>query len=400
MRLLGRAAVIVRINFFSILNLLKNNSFVLVGPMSGFLVILILAKLSDLEADKIYFLVLSLLAFSSLVDGGLSYKLSVDSSNIEIAEIVKKVVRNLQIFGLVLPICLAFMLSNKNNTFESPIELILILLIAGIASIIKVLGDSLRVIGMKTARRNTVDRTSSLLSFIRVIFAYIFVNHIPFLLTYTALLLAELIFISYLLRNIVTIGSSEILLGGPVFKFHFNPSYLLANIGYILGFNIDRVVSFNNLSDINYKSLIISMALLNMAVLPNKLVENLRTFPIYGSDTENSHRLLEYIFPVLGIILFILGLLVFNERLTEGKKMILSALSVIWVPITIYYNNLWASHLRAGGSIDFAKITLFSGLLSTIIAIIFSGLYQWLIPVGLLSYSLINAALVYRLRNR
>lgn len=398
--MLSRAAVIIMQHLISILKLLKNNSFVIIGPMSGFLVILILAKLSDLEADKIYFLVLSLLAFSSLVDGGISYKLSVESSNDEISEVVKKVVRNLQIFGLVPPIFLAFMLFNETNTLESPIELFTILLMAGIASIIKVLGDSLRVIGMKSTRRNTVDRASSVLSLVRVIFAYLFVNYLPFLYTYTALILVELMLFSYLLRDKVTIGSSRILLGGSVFKFHFNSAYLLANIGYILGFNIDRLISFNYLNDFNYKALIIVMSLLNMSVLPNKLVENLRTFPINNSYAKDSHRVLEYIFPALGIILFCIGLFTFNEQLSRGEKIVLSALSVIWVPVTIYYNNLWASHLKSGGSIDFAKITLLSGLFATIMAIFFSALYQLLIPIGLFSYSLINAVLVYRLRKR
>jgi hypothetical protein len=368
--------------------------------MSGFLVILILAKLSDLESDKIYFLVLSLLAFSSLVDGGLSYRLKVESSNNEIAEVVKKIVRNLRVFGLAVPIFLAFMLSNKTNTLESPIELIFTLLFAGIASILKVLGDSLRVIGMKSKHRNTFDGASSGLSFIRVIFAYLFVNNISFLYTYTALILVELILFAYFLRDKLTIGPWRDLLGGPILKFHFNSSYLLANIGYILGFNIDRVISFNLLSDDSYKALIVVMSLLNMSVLPNKLIENLRTFPINDSDRQNSYKVLEYTFPVFGIILFCAGLWVFNGGLANDEKLFLAAFSVIWIPVTIYYNNLWASHLKRGGSIDFAKITLLSGLIATALAIFFPVLYQSLVPIGLFSYSLFNAVLVYRLRKR
>lgn len=383
----------------TILQLLCNNSFVLVGPLSGFLVILTLAKLSHLAADSIYFLVLSLLAFSSLVEGGITYKLSAQSSRGEIATTVRMVVRNLQIFALAPPLFLIFMLSNETSRFESTAELISILLVAGFASITKVLGDSLRVIGMKSARRNTVDRASSLLSLVRVIFAYLFVNYFPFLYTYTALIFAELVLLSFLLREDVKLWSRSILSGGSVLKVHINTAYLIANIGYILGFNVDRLISFNNLDDQSYHTLIVVMSLLNMSVLPNKLLENLLTFPVDYSQATGPRAAPVY-FSILGIILFCIGLFSFNDHLSSGEEIALVAISVIWVPITLYYNNLWASHLKNGGSINFAKITLFSGLVATIIALAFPELYEFGFPVGIFFYSVVNAMLVRLLRVR
>lgn len=379
----------------NILRLFINNSFVLIGPLSGFLITLVLAKLSDLEADKIYFLVLGLLAFSSLVDGGLAFMLSNRSSGDEIEAVLKKVVRNLQIFGLVPPVILAFMLSYGSNALDAFGELFLILVMTGVAAILKILGDSLRVIGMKSARRNTVDRASSALAVVKVLFAYLFVNELPFLYTYTVLLAVELILLSYLQRDKVRLGSFKTLKGGSFFKFHYNSAYLLANLGYVLGFNVDRLLSFYHLNALDYKTLIVVIALLNMSILPNKLIENTYVFPTDSDDSKNAVRLLKYIFPLLGIVLACVGFLVFIERPSWDELIVLSMVAVIWVPVTIYFNNLWALHLNNGGSIDFAKVAVFSGLLAAFIAICLSALYQLLIPVGLFVYSLTNAVLVY-----
>ncbi len=382
------------------INLLKINSFVFAGPISSFLVILILAKLSHLASDRVYFLVLSFLAFSSLADGGLSFNLNYLSSNNDRAHVIKKVVKNLQLFALAIPICLTFMLSNTANSLESPIELICILFTSGFTSIFKVLSDTFRFIGMKTLHRNFIDVASSALSITRVIFAYLFVNIVPFLYTYTVLVFFELLFLAYILRDKVQINSLRVLFSEQSFKLHFNSAYVLANIGYIVGFNIDRLVSFYVLSNIEYRNLVIITSLLNMSIIPNKLIENLRIFPTDYAHSQTSDRVLMYILPVFGILLFITGLSIFYPLTTNHDRLVISIISVIWIPLTIYYNNLWALHLQKGGSIDFAKITLLSGTIATAIAIIFSALHPWAAPIGLFSYSLFNAVFAYGLSKK
>lgn len=382
------------------INLLKNNSYVLSGPLSGFLIIIVIARLSHLEADKIYFLVLALLAYSSLADGGLPYKLTVESSKEEIADTIQKVIGNVLLLSPSIPICLAFMIPDNVGPHESSGEFMALLVVSGTAAFFKTISDSLRVIAMKSQRRNTVDRASSAIALVRVLFAYLLVNHLPFLYTYTILLMLEFCALAYLLRDKLSIifRYSPMIRLKP--KLYFNPAYLLANAGYITGFNIDRIASFHVLDSSSYKQLIIVLSLLSMSVLPNKLMENTRTFPPSNSNETGLHKSLSYIFPALGIVAFIIGLWLFNAQLATTKKIYLSALSIAWVPLTIYYNNIWASHLKDGGNTGIAKMTLWAGLIAAILSISLSHFYLWIIPLGLLFYSFFNAAFAYKLHKK
>ncbi|GFE62250.1 hypothetical protein AOG2_28380 [Geobacter sp. AOG2] len=382
------------------INLLKNNSYVLTGPLSGFLIILIIARLSHLEADKAYFLVLALLAYSSLADGGLPYKLKFESSNKEVVETIKKIIGNLLVLSPLLSICLALMIFNSAGSHDSLGELIALLAVSGMAAFFKTIADSLRVVGMKSQHRNTVDRASSLLALMKVLFAYLLVNRLPFLHTYTIMLMLEFFALAYLLRNKFSFIFRDNLVIQFKPKLYFNPAYILANIGYITGFNIDRIVSFHILNSSSYKQLIITLSLLSMSILPNKLVENTRTFPSNTSSEAVLHKNLALIFPALGIIAFIIGLWLFNAQLDANTKIYLSALSIAWVPLTIYYNNIWATYLKEGGSMGIAKMTLWSGLISGILSISLSHFYVWIIPIGLFSYSLFNAAFAYQLHKK
>jgi hypothetical protein len=253
---------------------------------------------------------------------------------------------------------------------------------------------------MKGLHRNTVDRSSSLLAMTRVFLAYFFVNEISFLYTYAIMLMVEFVLLTYLIHDKISVIFRFYPMLMNKLKLNFNSSYLLANIGYITGFNIDRIVSFQVLDSSSYKELIITTSLLSMSILPNKLIENIKIFPPRSRHESVLHKSVSYIFPLLGIVAFIGGIWIFNAQLDIATKIYLSIISVIWVPMTLYYNNIWAIHLRDGGNIRIAKMTLWAGLISAALSIMLSHLYVFIVPLGLYFYCFLNATFVYFFHNR
>lgn|GEM_PF-6913365 len=379
-----------------IFNLLKNNSFVFSGPFSGFCIIVIIAKISFLEIDKIYLLVLGLLAFTSLADGGIPFRLKIESGDEEVTDAIYKVLANVILLSPLLPIILAVMLFQNKDISLSSTDIAAVLCFSGLAAVLKTLSDSLRVIGMRSARRNVVDQASSMCALMRASFAFLFVNDVPFLYVYSITLLIEFGVMAYLSRErlLLVFVNFSILKIFP--KFSFNAAYLLANIGYITGFNVDRIFSFHFLSGDSYKSLVMTASLLGMSILPNKILENVKIFPGNYLEAPKYAKFLALASPLIGVLAFVSGLWIFNSNLSFESKILNTIISFFWVPATIYYNNIWASHLRYGGSSKIARMTLLAGLMAALFSFSITSVYEnFLIPFGLIVYSFFNAVSAY-----
>lgn len=380
------------------IRLLLTNSSVLLAPASGFLVVLILTQESTLPEDTFFFFALGVVGFMSLMDGGLPYKQLGQMTERRFARVMRSLTINWSwciapMAGTLVALTILTDFAN-DHPWKSTAILVFLALVAGSC---RLFADSARILGLQTSQRSRINALSSLINVLRAVLAWIYVNSVPFIYIHTALCLIEMYIYLAVLRGPTPRGMA---LYRPTFqrRARIFRDYVVANIGYLLGSSVDRIIAFYFVGSTTYKGIILQSAFYNMAILPHKMVEHEVMFSRADGKPRNSWSLL-----MCAVGATCLGTALSLQANRNAQPASLSVLLLVsgalWLAATLIYNRQWAVALRGRATTNLANGTRIAGLAAVVGAIVLSGMYTQWILVGALAYALTNVMFVARDRS-
>lgn len=378
----------------ALISLLRNNSSLLVIPATSFCIYLVIAARSHLPADDLYFFLSAAFSLCTVLDGGLPYRIAPGACQpFSLIRVCRRVLTNLlkasPFIGLAL-IALIWMspFAEKSSSGET-------LMYAGIGlgiAVTKVLTDTARVASLKSRHRSVTDQLTSGFGVLRLLVVLVIAGKAPYLPLFAITLIAELMCIIRI--NGVALW---VLVGAPNSAFRrrirFDKSYLKANLAYNAAFNIDRVAAFYILPASSYRALIGITSLYNMAILPQKLIENELLFP--STTREYSRRILTVLPAILcgaGCAGLVVALHLLSQKFELDIATLTFTVAAVWVTITAYYNRIWSISLRDFKIQFLAKIQLAASAAALTSAALGHEIYGDFIPAGLMAYSIVNFA--------
>lgn len=376
----------------NILRLVLVNSSVVVTPAGGFLVVIVLTQRSQLPEDSLYFFLLGLVGFMSLLDGGLPYQRLGPVTNHRFIRVMRSLVVNWS-WSIVPFTCLvaAFTAFTGYAQSHGAAWTALFVGIAVFAASAKLLADAARVLGLQTKSRSRINGLSSALALIRVGAALTLANRLPFLYAHAAVVAVELVVVLAIVRG-PRLRGFRLFLPTLRFKTRIFRDYVVANLGYLMGSSVDRIVAFYFTGAEAYRGIVLQLALYNMAILPHKLVENDMMFDARQAAIRRGVSLLMCAVGAAG-----LGAALWLQATHHSKspelQWFLPAAGGLWVAITILYNHQWAAALRSSTTTVLANGTRLAGVAALVAAVALGFLYSQLVLVGAVAYALTNIVL-------
>jgi hypothetical protein len=377
---------------YALIALLRNNSSLLAIPATSFCIYLVIAARSHLPADDLYFFLSAAFALCTVFDGGLPYRIAQGACKpFSLIRVCRRVLTNLfkaaPFIGLALG---ALIWMSPFAAKSSPGEAVAYAVLGLGVAITKVLSDTARVASLKSQHRIVTDQLTSAFGVLRLIVVLAIAGKVPYLPFFAVTLIAELTCITKI--NGVSLWT---LVRAPRSAWHrrfrYDKSYLKANLAYNTAFNIDRVAAFYILEPTSYRALIGITSLYNMAILPQKLVENELLFP--STTRVYSHGILTMV-PALfcgaGCAGLVIALHLLGRKFQADIATVTFIAASAWVTITAYYNRLWSIALRDFRIQFLAKVQLAASAAALTSAALGHEVYGDLIPAGLMAYSIVN----------
>lgn len=381
----------------SIARLLLLNSSVLVTPAAGFVVVIVLTRLSHLSADALYFFLFGLVGFMSLLDGGLPYKNICPLTSFRYQKVVRSLVVNWS--WAIVPVTVAISVATAFTDFAMTNDRFGtagLVVAALFGATLKLLSDAVRVLGLQSPARGRINALCSVVSVLKATAAFGLVNRLPFLYSNAVLAIIELAAYLRVLHSTVPVTRIWHLLAPSLrFRPRVFRDYLVANIGYILGSSVDRIVAFYYVGADTYRGIVLQLALYNMALLPHKLVEAELVFGRQGGVAA-LRSVASPLMSLVGASLLGAALWVYVGHPRSASTWLLPALGAAWLAISITYNKQWAFALKTHQTRNLANGTRVAGAVAAALALAAGGMYERLILVASLSYAVINFAFALR----
>jgi hypothetical protein len=378
-----------------VVRVLSANASLVVMPASNFLLVTLLTRYSLLATDTAYYFLAAWIGLMTLFDGGRALKVHAVKNKMVVYRVIAIVSANLYKVSFPVWIVICIVISGAPFAKRSSIAVIVL---CGAATVVcgfvKILADTLRTLALRSGARMQADWLASAFAIGRVAAAWIFLNKFAYPFTYFISVVVEFLVLMRLvgvpLKSIPRLLRPRIRRG---FSAHWD--YVRVNLAYLASVNVDRIFAYYFIDERAYKNLILATSILNVSIMPHKLIENEIVFPskrrvgvLYSVDRPS---MLALMMASVGAVVIGCGFRIVNSGDNFDTALNVMVAS-IWLAVTLVYNKTWANLLHSGRTDNIARRTLIAGGVSFFAPFFLFPLYWNMIPVALFAYGMANMA--------